>query len=85
MTSRSQVERYIRLTDNFIKQLKRIKSVKQRKAVASSAVLDIIIAVSANALEAVGLLEFGKRQLMLLLEDEYHLKTRAARPSEAIV
>jgi len=85
MISQKEVERYIKLTNNFIKQLRRIRSPKQRKAIATSAILDIIIAVSANSLEAIGLIEFGKRQLMLLLEDEYSLKTRVARPSEAIV
>jgi len=83
--SQKEVDRYIKLTNNFIKQLRRIRSTKQRKAIAVSAAADIIIAVSANALEAVGLIEFGKRQLMLLLEDEYRLKTRVARPSEAVV
>jgi len=85
MISQKEVDRYIKLTNNFIKQLRRIRGTKQRKIIAVSAAADIIIAVSANALEAVGLIEFGKRQLMMLLEDEYHLKTRGTRPSEAIV
>jgi len=85
MISQREVERYIKLTDNFIKQLKRIKSVKQRKAVATSAILDIIIKISSSTVEAVGLLEYAKQALVTLMDDEYRLKTRAARPSEAIV
>jgi len=85
MISQREVDRYIRLTTNFIKQLKRIKSVKQRKAVASTAVMDIILAVTNNAVEAVGLLEFTKRELMMALENEYLVKVRLSRPSPAIV
>jgi len=85
MISQREVERYIKLTDNFIKQLKRIKSVKQRKAVATSAILDIIIKISSSTVEAVGLLEYAKQALVTLMDDEYRLKMRAARPNEAIV
>jgi len=85
MISQREIERYIRLTDNFIKQLKRIKSKKRRKAITTSAILDIIIEISNNTVEAVGLLEYAKQALVTLMEDEYRLKTRAARPSEAIV
>jgi len=85
MTSRSLVERYIRLTDNFIRQLRKIRSLKQRKAIGVSAVIDIIIGIADSTVEAVGLLEYAKRTLIMLMEDEYTLKTRAARPSEAIV
>jgi len=85
MISQREIERYIKLTDNFIKQLRRIRSPKQRKAVATNAILDIIIEISSNTVEAVGLLEYAKQALITLMEDEYSLKTRAARPSEAIV
>jgi len=85
MISRKEVDRYIKLTDNFIKQLRRIRSPKQRKAIATSAILDIIIEISSNTVEAVGLLEYAKQALVTLMEDEYKLKTKSARPSEAIV
>jgi len=85
MISQREIERYIRLTDNFIKQLRRIRSPKQRKAVATSAILDIIIEISSNTVEAVGLLEYAKQALVSLMDDEYRLKMRVARPSEAIV
>jgi len=85
MISQKQVDRYIKLTNNFIKQLRRIRSVKQRKAVASTAVMDIILAVTSNAVEAVGLLEFTKREIMMALENEYLVKVRLSRPSEAVV
>jgi len=85
MISRKEVDRYIKLTDNFIKQLRRIRSPKQRKAIATSAILDIIIEISSNSVEAVGLLEYAKQALVTLMEDEYRLKTRGPWPSEAVV
>jgi len=85
MISQREIERYIKLTDNFIRQLRKIRSTKQRKAVATSAILDIIIEISSNTVEAVGLLEYAKQALVSLMDDEYRLKTRAARSSEAIV
>jgi len=85
MISQREIERYIKLTNNFIKQLTRIKSRKQRKIIATSAILDIIIQVTANTVEAVGMLEYAKHALVSITEDEYRLKMRVARPSEAIV
>jgi len=85
MISQREIERYIKLTDNFIKQLRRIRSPKQRKAIGTSAVLDIMIEISSNTVEAVGLLEYAKQALISLMEDEYSLKTRRIQPSEAVV
>jgi len=83
--SRKEVDRYIKLTNNFIKQLRRIRGTKQRKIIATSVILDIIIQVTANSVEAVGMLEYAKQALVSITQDEYRLKMGETRPSEAIV
>jgi len=90
MISQKEVERCIQrtraLTTIFIKQLKKISNPKQRKAIGTSAVLDIMIEITDNTVEAVGLLEYAKQILVSFMEDKYALKSRGTtRPSEAIV